>query len=89
MIQTVLDTPNPWVFSGTKSAIAMMVVPVLVLKSRIPELCNRYMDWVRANVEQLKPFEENLRKCETLLDSQDEELATSFKAQLNEFLSLM
>ena len=88
LIQTVLDTPNPWVFQGTKMAIAMMVVPVIALKNRLPELCGRFMDWVRANIEHLKPFEPLLRNCITMLDSKDEEVAAPFREQLTAFLDL-
>ncbi len=87
-MRTVLDTPNPWTFEGTRATIALMVIPVLIFKDRFPELCDRYMDWARANINHLKPHADQLRNFMNV-DLPNEEQNAIFKERLTEFLNLM
>lgn len=89
VIETLLNTPNPFKLKGTINTIGLMIIPVLLLQERLPELHTRYMNWVRENSEHFKPMREALNEYMNMTDSQDEKYAIMLRNGLTEFFKLL
>ena len=90
LVDTVIATPNPWISKGPTHIIAMIALSVMTIKTRLPEIYDRYMTWIKENIEHIKPFKRQFEGSPNVFDGKaDPARCESFKNELNEFLPLL
>jgi hypothetical protein len=88
LVNLVRQTPWPWSFKSKTACIAMMIIPVLTLKIRLPQVHASYMNWVVENLEHFQIYKERIQEAKDMCDEHEETRAI-FNEGLEQFLELL